>query len=301
MEKKLLAVIFLFICNIFLSGKFIRISIIFDINKLHLVANDECKSNSNNSYTKLKSELFCNYDSEIRPQVTTNGNLFYVVRNFDFDDDDTLSLTARFLFSWVDDRLLWDADVYDNITKMQVPMESLWTPKMMLTEKIHETSVVELSELATCEFNECSIIPDGEINCLFVCHQTVHCTGDYTDWPFDKHNCSFSFKVHEDKKDKDFHFELNDADTFLKYQSNNEWNMTVMVARLNDKTESVDFNFEIQRLSEGRFANVCIPYYTLITMNLMILWLKPGSYVRNVLCGVSIYLHFGLMDRIWWQ
>ena len=64
---------------------------------------------------------------------------------------------------------------------------------------------------------------------------------------------------------------------------------------------NVKFTFVIQRFAAAIYRHVYVPGFVLIALTLSVLWMKEGSFMRSVLCGASIFLHFNLMDRVWWQ
>lgn len=83
---------------------------------------------------------------------------------------------------------------------------------------------------------------------------------------------------------------------------NGRWKIIESKAKVNVTGGNyVKFFFVLQRIDEIFFAHVIIPGYSLILLTSSILWMKHGSFLRSLLCGVSIYLHFSLMDRVWWQ
>lgn len=83
---------------------------------------------------------------------------------------------------------------------------------------------------------------------------------------------------------------------------NKQWKIKKALAIMNTTDGSrVKFTFEIQRYADSIYKNVHIPGYVLITMTLSVLWMRPGSFMRSFVCGASIFLHFNLMDRVWWQ
>lgn len=89
--------------------------------------------------------------------------------------------------------------------------------------------------------------------------------------------------------------------TILKNQ-NNEFKLSAINGSINLNDKSVvNFVFKLERFSGTLFKHVIVPGYVLIVLTLLILWIEPEDFWRITLCGVNIYLHFSLMDRIWWQ
>lgn len=83
---------------------------------------------------------------------------------------------------------------------------------------------------------------------------------------------------------------------------NNEWKLLSFDGRYYSKNlTSVKFSFSIERYSGTLYKHVVVPGYCLIALTLTILWMNPSNPWRLITCGVNIYLHFTLMDRIWWK
>jgi hypothetical protein len=83
---------------------------------------------------------------------------------------------------------------------------------------------------------------------------------------------------------------------------NNEWDIKSAKVLMNPNVKSfVKFTFDIQRHSGFHIASSIFPAIALAFINFLVVCLKPESFSRSILCGVNIYLHFSLMDRVWWQ
>jgi hypothetical protein len=126
------------------------------------------------------------------------------------------------------------------------------------------------------------------------------CDADYFDWPYDAHECLGVFRTFVEYEEVEF--DLTQLSGFVMKNINNEWNLTNLTVYLNGTdTSTVKFVFFIVRYSGTLFKHVVVPGYVLITFSLLIFWMDPRTMWRAIFCGVNIYLHFGLMDRIWWQ
>lgn len=195
---------------------------------------------------------------------------------------------------WNDTRLIWDPTKYDGLTGIFVNPEYLWTPKLFLNDSHASYG------LGSCHETNCLIKFDSQVSCLFPCHQTAKCKGDFTEWPFDTQNCSLVFKTmltHENVV-----FNTDELTGSLVTSMNKRWKMLQGKAVVDQsQPDNVKFFFVMERHSEAIFQHVKVPGYVLIALTLSVLWMKQGSFMRSFVCGASIYLHFSLMDRLWWQ
>lgn len=83
---------------------------------------------------------------------------------------------------------------------------------------------------------------------------------------------------------------------------NNEWKLSSVVGSLDvNNPMSIKFTFKLKRFSDMFYNHVYVPGYFLMTLTLLILLTTNESFWRLILSGLNIYLHFSLMDRVWWQ
>lgn len=170
----------------------------------------------------------------------------------------------------------------------------MWTPKLFINDSHFNYG------FGSCEPTKCLIRNEAQVSCLFSCAQNARCTTDFTDWPFDVQTCTVVFRAFQSNEDASF--DSDQISGSLLEDSNNRWKIIESKAKINVTDETnVKFIFVIKRVDELIFAHVLIPGYTLIVLTLSVLWMKHDSSMRSVVCGVSIYLHFNLMDRTWWQ
>jgi hypothetical protein len=141
---------------------------------------------------------------------------------------------------------------------------------------------------------------DGDVICQFPCQQSAKCRGDFNDWPFDTQKCSVVFRSFQSPEEVSF--DSNELSGIMMADFNKQWNLIRAYAMINmtDRT-NVRFVFELKRYAGAIYRNVYIPGYCLIALTLSVLWMKEGSFMRPFACGVNIFLHFHLMDRVRWQ
>lgn len=261
---------------------------------------------------KLKSDLLCEYDSSLRPPAPhTPIVLKYLLRNIDHvklsntfrfnslfllfqNDYDTITIQSIIRQRWNDSRLEWNPEKYEGLKGIYVQPDMIWKPKLFLNDSHYHYG------LGSCHETNCLIKYNGDVICQFPCHQNAICRGDFSDWPFDIQSCDVVFRTFETQEKVSFDSEEISGSVIGDY--NKQWKLISAVALMNrtDGT-NVKFTFVIKRFAEAIYRHVYIPGYVLIALTLSVLWMKEGTFMRAVLCGASIFLHFHLMDRVWWQ
>lgn len=205
-----------------------------------------------------------------------------------------LSIQSSILHRWNDSRLAFNPEKYAGINNIYISSDLIWTPKLFLNDSYYSYG------LGSCEPINCLVISDGSISCMFPCHQKARCKGNFSDWPFDIQKCSMVFTTLSNREDPTFD-ESQLSGTMIRSASN-RWEILEVTATIDlaDKSH-VKFNYAIKRHDEIIYQHVIIPGLALITLTLSVLWMKHDSFLRLVLAGVCIHLHFSLMDRVWWQ
>lgn len=204
-----------------------------------------------------------------------------------------MEIQSKIIQSWNDWRLKWQPDDYEGIRSIYIPSSEIWTPTLFLNDTHFD------KDLASCHPINCLVEYDSKVSCSFPCHQSISCKGSSRDWPFDVQNCSFIFVI----GNNDLEFNTDQVTAKMLSDSSNYWTMVeakVKAALNTNYVNYLKFNFKMQRMYVTALKRVIIPGYTLIALTLTILLTKEGSFKRSLLSGVSIYLHFELMDHTWW-
>jgi hypothetical protein len=138
------------------------------------------------------------------------------------------------------------------------------------------------------------------VNCWLPCEQSAECDANYEDWPYDQHKCEIAFRTFLTYEN--VLFNPDEVGGSLKQDMNNEWRLLDVTAVVNTFNATfVKFTFKLQRFSDIFFKHVKVPGYCLIIFSLMILWIDHENQIRLIFSGLNIYLHFSLLDRVWWQ
>jgi hypothetical protein len=190
--------------------------------------------------------------------------------------------------------LTWKPEDYEGIKGIFVDPDLLWTPKLFINNSHYTYG------LGSCHPQNCLIKFDSQVACLIPCQHSARCNGDFADWPFDIQTCSIVFKTfltHENVT-----LDPSEMGGTMTSDSSKRWEIIEAKAKMpKENTDNVKITFVIQRYSEMIYKNVHVPGIVLITLTLAVLLMKSGSLLRSVISGTSIYLHFNLMDRVWWQ
>ncbi len=89
--------------------------------------------------------------------------------------------------SWNDEYLTWDPAEYSGISTIQQNMDYIWQPDLYL----YNSDIA--SGMGSCHSMDCIINNSSKVVCIVPCTHVGHCAGDFTKFPFDRQNCTFTF------------------------------------------------------------------------------------------------------------
>lgn len=214
-------------------------------------------------------------------------------------------MTSWMTLSWYDTRLSWTPSDYDDIKTLHVHIDYLWCPELYLYN----------SHLATgsgkCQPDvDCLIFSDSRVACVMPCEHTGHCIlDDYSNWPFDKQNCSYIMGSWT-KLGEEVNYNSEKVKVISsRIKENNRWRLLAAEATVkNDALENepnatypyIFFTFLIERHSAFHVSGTIIPAIVLSIFNLTILWMDSRFVSRLVVNMFALYSHSLYLEFLYW-
>ncbi|XP_055639912.1 neuronal acetylcholine receptor subunit beta-3-like [Toxorhynchites rutilus septentrionalis] len=271
-----------------------------------------CDNEPKSTEATLKKKLFCNkYDKSERPVKShtdaVNVTMHMVLQNFDFDDNlQKLFLNVWLLLTWKDEYLTWNAMEYGGMKELIVESDDIWLPDMMPYSAYYSNNLD-----ASCTTPKCSLESNGLVKCVPACEYHLLCISDFTNWPFDRQNCTVRFGMWSEYS-KEVNL-LQNGSSLASDETNthNQWKiLSVATGRQEavviSKTEtltypSLIFRYILERHSGSHCAMILTPVFVMVSFNLIALWLHCSSVERLFLLGANISIHFLFMQSLYWQ
>ncbi|KAJ8962670.1 hypothetical protein NQ318_001064 [Aromia moschata] len=272
---------------------------------------DSCPSSSATTPTgKLKMALRCDYDATTRPVVShLNATTVYfrvVMKFFSLDiNTNTLSIEAWMPTYWKDEHLTWTPADYNNITRIHLQTDEIWTPDVSIYNRASEGG-----DPTILSFTKCSVTSKGNVLCVPSVHVDALCVPNLSLYPFDTQRCDLRFGswVH---KGEELNLRLvKDVMSTVDMEPNGEWEIANWTAKRNPGIykccpnttyPSVEIVFNLKRLSGAHAASVVIPTIVAIILTLTSLILSPLNKDRFVLCCVNVIAQFMHVQYMSWQ
>ncbi|XP_063932851.1 neuronal acetylcholine receptor subunit alpha-2-like [Zophobas morio] len=256
---------------------------------------------------RLRKYILCDYDKNSRPirdhNQPVNLSIQTRVIYYDYNTfDNSFTADSWMGLQWIDEHLAWNPADYESIKSVHLSSNNIWVPDFSIYNKKNgngEQSVIRNSH--------CTVKIDGEVRCVVSTSYTTVCISDYTNFPYDEHNCTVRFGSWTHTGE-----ELNlEIDVITEdLVPNGEWKLIntsaykhpgVYECCPNNTYPSVDLSFKIQRLSGSHTASVVFSAIVLIIITLTSLWLAPDNPHRLNLCYINIISEFVYLEYLYWM
>ncbi|XP_052776614.1 neuronal acetylcholine receptor subunit alpha-7-like [Mya arenaria] len=240
------------------------------------------------------------YNKEVRPvkdwSTPTVVNIsLSIIAVIDFNEvKQTIFLTSKVSFFWVDEFLQWNPTDFENISHIHLEQTRVWKPYIFL-----ENSVTKQTELGT---NSLKVIVnhDGKVewNPTEVFQTT--CAADVRKFPFDTQKCSMVFEAFGYTGKEVKMQSLEDHIDFHGYGSTAGWTIveTEMEAIVSDDGDDdihIICSLTLRRNPVYFILNVFLPIVLLSFMNICVFILpvqsgEKASFVITVFLALAVFL-----------
>lgn len=184
-------------------------------------------------------------------------------------------------------------------------IDYLWSPDIYLYNAYISHG------MGTCHAVDCLISFRSTVACVMPCEHVGHCKiGDYTNWPMDRQNCSFTFGSWM-KSGEEMNYNTEKVKLISsRAKENNQWKMLASNTKINpgkyaiapnETYPSITFSFLIERHSSYHISGIFVPAFVLLICNLTILCMMPGAIDRFILCIFNLFSHFLYLEFLYWM
>ncbi|XP_044580817.1 neuronal acetylcholine receptor subunit alpha-9-like [Cotesia glomerata] len=256
---------------------------------------------------RLRRHLFCDYDPTLRPQISAhsvlNIDVNLIPKFIEFDDvTSSINFHSWLMLTWDDVHLNWNPDEFDGITLHHVKSTDIWVPDFT----VFNSGDLGLDQ-SSMPLTDCILSQNGTIQCVVSRVFTSHCPADFSDWPYDNHNCTLHFGSWLYFTDELNYYFTKDSIVMDEFVRNNEWevklgNISKSLELYGSNVDSMIFlNIEIQRNSSRGILIYITPAIILTILTLTALYLDVCSIERTILMSTNFISHlFCIFDLHWY-
>ena len=275
-----------------------------------LIGDLRCKNYTPTPMLSLKRHLFCEYDRTVRPASShkdvNNVTMNLIPKLLEFDEwTSTMSLHSWMGLVWTDSHLTWKTSDFDGINYIHVKSDDIWLPDLSVYNS-GDMAVDQNSIPSTT----CLVFNSGLVSCLPSLKHVAKCATDYSDWPYDIHQCRIHFgswshaqgemDIHLDKKG----FQM------AGYMNSSTWDLNLVKAYKvlkkykccpNDSYPIIVYEFSITRHYGIMHITYVTPAVVVMLLTLTVLWLDSRSIERMAVASVNLICHMLCMFDLHWQ
>jgi nicotinic acetylcholine receptor, invertebrate len=197
--------------------------------------------------------------------------------------------------SWSDDRFIWNATDYDNITEITLPIEKIWVPDIVLQNGVGKNEYLNEFKM----FNPW-IDKSGLITWVPEVRLFTKCSMQIADFPFDKQCCEINFYswAHTMKQMTILQYENKTVTNITHLSQGTQWLVydTCAVAKIIETSGGLywwvtSYVIFIKRHTVYHLYTLVMPCLVLSLLSILLFVLPPDSGEKITL-GVTILLAF---------
>ncbi|XP_058819508.1 5-hydroxytryptamine receptor 3A-like [Topomyia yanbarensis] len=261
---------------------------------------------------KIKDMIFQNYNSSVPPESAQQHPvklaLEFLIKSFVVEDGyyasnyETLKTKGLFQMTWTDERLKWNPSEFSSERSVILDKSELWHPSFGLDTTFDDLSV-------TCTGTSCIVRSDGMVSCIPHCTFPATCIDNAQRWPYGILTCTLLLGRwnHIDTDVSIASFDtavITDLEKFNKY-----WRMLSISSELTEirsqlhgkKFPLIRVSFLVERISSFYAIAIVVPAISMLTCNLLPLWLPINSSMRYMILLVILHAHFSFIQQLSWR
>ncbi|KAL4219929.1 hypothetical protein ACF0H5_020341 [Mactra antiquata] len=250
-----------------------------------------------NDTKTLLSNLFSDYNINVRP-IANQSEAVHVfvqpyiksIQNFD-EVQGKISFSAALLVLWHDVNVMWNPELYGNITEITVLYNNVWIPELILVSPAEDVDALGM------KWNRIRYAANGLANWLPADLVESTCSVNVRNYPFDIQSCETSFiALGYTNYEVKLHPLASKFDLSV-YQGNAAWTLQkTMVSQADTNGISqINLILVLERKPSFVIINVILPILFLSLLNVIVFLLIPESgervsYAITVLLAIAVFM-----------
>ena len=250
-----------------------------------------------NDSERLISDLMANYNKIVRPapdqtnavQVNFSYSL-YSIEEFD-EVKGKLTMSVVLYLTWIDARLIWKPELYNNSYSVILPIDWVWKPELLLINSADLVKPLarDWMLLRYSSNGKAKYWPGGIFD--------ITCSVNIMYYPFDTQQCFLMFVPHMYSSSEVLLTFIEMENSGPLYTENNEW---VLIRNDSYSFNQFDVSFMQLRVVLARrptfiVVNVLLPIVIISFLNIFVFFLpidsgERMSYAVTMLLSMAVYM-----------
>ncbi|XP_046899122.1 5-hydroxytryptamine receptor 3B [Hypomesus transpacificus] len=259
---------------------------------------------------QLTRTLLRNYDRGVRPvQNWSSPSLIYIdllLQSLLDVDGHTQKVTTSIWYRqiWTDEFLVWDPEEFDGITEISLSSDAIWVPDIIISEFVDAGKSPAIPYVY--------VNSSGTVKNYMPIQVVSACALELYAFPFDKQNCSLTFRSWLHSVSEVDLALWRSAETVAKdkrgFMNDGEWDLLSLPSRywqlrLDGRNYAhIQFNVLVRRRPLLYVVGLLIPSIFLMVVDVISFYLPPDSGTRitfktSILLGYTVF-RVNLMDEL---
>ena len=237
------------------------------------------------------------YDKRVRPSKDVSRAVHVSIAmgisgiNFLDEKAGVFSVTGYLEIKWRDEFLVWQPELYGNVTSFTIPQKHIWIPDLFLKNGVKDLKALGGS------FYYLPVKHTGEVTWWPYQFFETHCSVDITYFPFDTQNCRISYSLWNHENTLVNITSARKHVGIFQFTENGIWTITAnhsFVTREPDENYSqFIITFSLRRKFQFYLWNFIVPLL-LLGMIKIFAFLIPAESGEKVSFTVTLFLAFGV-------
>ena len=230
---------------------------------------------------QLYTDVLVNYNKYVRP-VLNQVDIIQVNVSFDIvgiqeinEVEGTITMYFQFQYTWIDERISWRPDLYNNTYSLALPVDAVWKPELVLTNPAGPVLSLD-SSMTTVRY-----YPNGMALWFPMGVISVSCSINIKYYPFDTQSCPITFFISNYFSTEMVLYSVNKEAPLRYYMKNGMWDLVKTEAAVTDTGVQV-FTVTLTLARRPAFVViiVIVPIMLLSFLNILVFLLPADSGER---------------------
>ncbi|KAJ0004088.1 hypothetical protein NQD34_010302 [Periophthalmus magnuspinnatus] len=251
---------------------------------------------------QLTRSLLRNYNSGVRPvhnwTTTTTVSIDLILQSVLDVDGKTQTVTTSIWYrqTWTDEFLVWDPDDFDGITEISLSSDAIWVPDVIVTEFVDDGKSPHIPYVY--------VDSNGLVKNYRPVQVVLACALDMYAFPFDKQNCSLTFRSWLHSVTEVNLSWMRDTEAIAQdkrqFMNDGEWELLAIPSHYrqvhygDSQYAHIQFHVLIRRRPLLYVVGLLIPSLFLMLVDVISFYLPLGSDTRiafkiSILLGYTVF------------
>ncbi|XP_063226090.1 acetylcholine receptor subunit alpha-like [Bacillus rossius redtenbacheri] len=255
---------------------------------------------------RLRSDLLTNYDPYSRPVLHedhyTTVYVRFASRHIQLDEKrGLLSTHGRMSMNWIDEKIVWDPENYDNISVLNLASHEVWLPEIVLYNAAgHGADVLGEAGLAVGADGRARWAPQARLRSW--------CRLDLRRWPRDEHSCDLRLGFWAQQQPR-LLLQLDNTTEVSEQRTGSQWEVVDLNSHIvwgteiwadgqseyetelnQEPTPNLIIQIRLRRREESYTVILTAPFIVINAITFLSFWMSPNNFAKTIFVCLALVI-----------